>query len=72
MADTFLTRDEVIQLTGSHRKQGQIDLLARQGVRFFVNKAGWPVVPRNVLEVSAKVVPIKETWAPAKAGKRVA
>lgn len=72
MTDTFLTRDEVIQLTGSHRKQGQIDLLARQGVRFFVNKAGWPVVPRNVLEAQANVVPIKPAWAPAKAGKRVA
>jgi hypothetical protein len=41
----FLDDDDVVKLTGKKLKAGQIDVLRRMGILFYVNAAGRPVVP---------------------------
>lgn len=50
MSTTFLTREEVKELTAAHRKKRQIEILRAQRIPFFMNAAGWPVVPRAAIQ----------------------
>ena len=40
----FLTRDELIELTGCSTKMGQRNVLVRNGISHSVRKDGWPAV----------------------------
>lgn len=42
-----LTREEVRELTGSHRRDHQRRHLDAMGVPYVVNASGWPVVDRQ-------------------------
>jgi len=64
MSETFLTREEVKELTGAHSRQRQIDTLKQQRVPFFVNAAGWPVVSRSVLNGERAMPKKSEGWTP--------
>lgn len=46
----FLDDDDVKKLTGKKLKSGQVDVLRRMGILFYVNAAGQPVVPRSAVE----------------------
>ena len=66
MSDTFLTADEVAQLTGRKFKSLQIKQLRTMGIAFFVNAMNAPVVPRASIEgrkLEAKEAK-KQPWVP--------
>lgn len=46
MADLFLSRDEVAELTGARRREGQVRALSLMGVPFELPPDGWPRVAR--------------------------
>jgi hypothetical protein len=50
MSSTFLTREEVAELTGRKRKSLQIEALRYMKIPFFVNPIGTPVVARVAVE----------------------
>ena len=50
LSDTFLTRAEVAELTGTKRRARQIEVLQANGVRHVINASGWPVVPRSAID----------------------
>lgn len=47
---TFLTPEELRQLTGYVKPSKQIEWLRRKGVPHFVNAAGRPVVRANLMD----------------------
>lgn len=65
---TFLTRDEIAELTGAKLKRRQISVLVRNGIRHTINAAGWPMVARAVIEGGAQsdAQPAR-AWKPNKA-----
>lgn len=58
----FLTDDEVVELTGRHRKTMQIEQLRRMGIAFYVNGSGHPKVCRSAIEGSRRQEPIEKEW----------
>lgn len=62
---TFLTREEVAELTGTKLRKRQIEVLQANGVRHVINASGWPVVPRSAIDTPS--APARETrgWSPA-------
>jgi Domain of unknown function (DUF4224) len=44
MTHAFLSRQEVESLTGAKTRKLQIRVLATNGIHFFVNAQGWPVL----------------------------
>ena len=50
MVELFLTREQMIELTGYKQAPNQIAWLARNGVRHWVAGTGRPVVPRSGLD----------------------
>ena len=69
MSDTFLSEDDVATLTGAKTKSKQIQVLRRNGVPFFVNAAGRPVVARVAVEGGApkgasKAAEPQRAWVP--------
>jgi hypothetical protein len=46
----FLTREEIIDLTGYKVRPKQIEWLLRNGVRHWVPATGWPIVPRSAID----------------------
>jgi hypothetical protein len=60
---TFLTADELVALTGRKRKAHQIEALRQQGIPFYVNAIGRPVVVRAALN-GATAVQARPTWSP--------
>lgn len=54
--NTFLSPEEVTELTGYVRKSEQCRELARMGIQCYVNHLGIPKVPRDAL-LQAKRVP---------------
>jgi hypothetical protein len=64
---TFLSRDEIAELTGAKTKARQIAILQRNGVRHWINAAGQPVVARCVLEGVAPEKNADQDWSPNKA-----
>lgn len=50
MSDLFLTREEVVQLTGWHHKQKQVAQLRKMSILFWINAKDAPIVPRSAIE----------------------
>ena len=66
MTNTFLTREEIIELTSRKQPKKQAETLRKNGIPFFTNAAGYPVVSRSVLEGKPqKYKPDKPRWQPA-------
>lgn len=64
---TFLTPEEITELTGRRAHRLQIETLRAQGVPFFLNAAGKPVVPRHAIEgkpPAAAAKPVRKAWTP--------
>jgi len=65
MSATFLTSDEIAELTGRKVRAKQIEALRQMGIAFWVNPVGRPVIARIAIEgrssaaqtPAAKVVP---------------
>ena len=65
MSDTFLTVEEVRELTGRTKHSLQVEQLRVQGIPFFINVVGRPIVPRTAIEGrKEKVKPTKPEWVP--------
>jgi hypothetical protein len=63
MSSTFLTREEVAELTGRKRKSLQIEALRHMKIPFFVNPIGTPVVARVAVEGHPTAVAVKpKVW----------
>lgn len=64
---TFLSSDELHDLTGRARKSLQIAELKRMRIHHWINAAGEPVVPRSAIEGRhASAASIKQQeWKPA-------
>lgn len=67
MSETFLSREEIVELTGAKLKAGQIRVLQQNGLRHYLNAAGWPVVPRSALDGLPPAADREQTWVPNKA-----
>lgn len=50
MTSTFLTREEIVELTGVKHKSTQLKQLAEQGVKFILGRDGHPKVLRKSIE----------------------
>lgn len=61
MSAVFLESGEIAELTGRKIKSKQIETLRQMGMRFWVNAAGKPVVPRSAID-GIKELPKKKTW----------
>jgi hypothetical protein len=65
MSDTFLTKEEIAELTGRKYVRLQIEALRKMGLPFFINAIGRPVVARSVIEGRReKGEPPKPKWVP--------
>lgn len=58
---TFLTSDDIAELTGRKTKSKQIEALRSMGLPFWVNPIGRPVVATVAIE-GRKEAPIEKTW----------
>lgn len=61
MSTAFLTKEDLIVLTGKCWKSKQIAALRKMGLPFFVNSCGKPIVSVAVVE-GKKEPPRKKTW----------
>lgn len=64
---TFLTAAEIAELTGRRAHRLQIETLRAQGLPFFLNAAGKPMVPRSAIEgksAPAAAKPARKPWQP--------
>lgn len=50
MSDTFLTQEEISELTGRKVRSKQIEALRQMGLAFWVNPVGRAVVTRSSIE----------------------
>lgn len=50
MTETFLSREEISELTGAKTRRKQFAVLRTNGIRHYTNAAGWPVVARSAVE----------------------
>jgi len=57
----FLEKSDVKALTGCARKAKQISVLRSQGIQFYINAAGFPVVPKSAIN-GGHVAEKQETW----------
>ncbi|WNC88827.1 DUF4224 domain-containing protein [Paraburkholderia sp. FT54] len=72
MSETFLTPEEIAELTGIRtgrrgktREQLQAEWLRTTGLPFWVNARGRPTVPRSAIEgKQANVEPPRKKWQP--------
>lgn len=69
---TFLSRDEVRELTGRAHKAAQIDVLRANGVAFFVNASGWAIVARAAVEGRSTMDSPRRKWSPQHGQKNYA
>lgn len=69
----FIDKDTLFKLTGRRRKRAQVAWLKKNGhgIRWWVNDAGAPVVPKSNFEAQAAqtstaqpAAPSEETWVP--------
>lgn len=58
---TFLSQNDVVELTGRKNRKLQAAALKKMGVPFWVNAIGKPVVPRTAIEGRAEA-PKPKTW----------
>ena len=68
----FLTKDELIDLTGYRQSAKQSAHLKSQRIPFHVNRAGHPRVARAVLEGRKVADKTAKTWSPSWAGSQLA
>ncbi|REL34705.1 DUF4224 domain-containing protein [Thalassotalea euphylliae] len=61
MSSTFLSKDEVADLTGVKRKTTQMEQLAKQGIKFVLGRDGHPKVLRKSIEDRLGVIKPKNT-----------
>lgn len=63
MSDTFLTQEEIVELTGRKIRAKQIEALRQMGLAFWVNPVGRAVVTRSAIEgrsaTTKKPAPVK-------------
>lgn len=64
MSDTFLTKDEVAELTGRKNKRLQVEQLRKMGLPFWLNAASAPIVPRSAIEGKRAAPAEKPKWIP--------
>lgn len=67
MSGTFLTKDEVAELTGLKTKRRQVEQLRKMGLPFWLNAANAPIVPRSAIEggrATAGQVRPPSPWVP--------
>jgi hypothetical protein len=65
MSDTFLDAVEVRELTGRTKHALQAEQLRAQGIPFFTNVVGRPIVPRAAIEGRVKTAkPPEKPWVP--------
>lgn len=57
----FLDKADLKTLTGCARKEKQIKILRLQGIQFYVNASGSPVVPRSAIN-GGKIAEKQKTW----------
>jgi len=62
MSDMFLTKDELVILTGRKLNRLQIEQLRKMRVPFFVNAVNAPVVARIVIEGRPVEPAPKKKW----------
>jgi hypothetical protein len=67
VTSTFLSLDEVAELTGRKVRSKQIDALRQMGIAFWVNPVGRPVIARSTIEGK----PLAQAPAPAKVVPRL-
>lgn len=61
-----LSREEIAEFTRAHTRARQLAFLRNNGIRHYVDNAGWPVVTVSAIE-GVKVEPRKRTpWQPSK------
>lgn len=58
---TFLTSEEVVELTGRRVKTKQVEQLRTMGIAFWVNAIGRPVVTVAAVE-GRREAPPQKTW----------
>jgi Domain of unknown function (DUF4224) len=63
MSNTFLSEQDVKQLTGACTRKKQIQLLSANRLPFFLNARGWPVVPSAAL-TNQPVAVVTKAWSP--------
>lgn len=63
----FLTREEIAELTGAKTKLRQIRVLVSNGIRHYLNAAGWAVVTRSSVEAVRDSKQEGPRWKPRKA-----
>ena len=51
---SFLTPQEVAQLSGMHTPARQRHVLSSMGILYFVDDDGWPIVARSSVERTAE------------------
>ncbi|KQV50063.1 hypothetical protein ASC93_11115 [Massilia sp. Root335] len=65
MSDTFLSKEEVAELTGRKYKRLQIEQLRKMGIPFWLNAVGAPIIARATIEGSREKVELpKPKWVP--------
>lgn len=65
MSGTFLSPEEIKELTGRSYIKLQIEALSKMGLPYFVNGIGRPVVTRSAVEGrNSGVAPQKKAWTP--------
>lgn len=64
LAVVFLTSEEIRMLTGFAQKAKQVEHLRRQGIPFYLNASGQPVVARSAVE-GGRMPDAKKSWRPA-------
>lgn len=67
MGELCLSREEVRELTRTPIRARQVKVLAKNGVRHYVDGHGWPVVLRSAVEGSQDQPQGAATWQPNKA-----
>lgn len=58
MNSTFLSKEDLVTLTGAKTKSKQIAQLRRMGLPFWINALGVPVVPRSAIDGRPAAVPV--------------
>lgn len=68
-SELFISREDLITLTGCHHKQAQINVLRQNRIPFFLNASGRPIVTRAAVEGRERTSAEKtEAWQPAVLG----
>lgn len=61
MSETFLTKEEVSELTGRKNKKKQVEQLRKMGLPFWVNAVGAPIVARSTIESKRQAAPTEKS-----------